>query len=133
MAFDVDALRAARRPWEFHFRGRTFIARHVSAPDCERFETMRTMAKRPKQHEIAWYWILRRAFPWGPRYWIMGDPVKIILKVLEPHERVAALSDFFARLQGRSPTDLQQTNQRDQRTNSTNGTSSRGSTPRQRA
>jgi hypothetical protein len=100
--FDVDAYRAAHRPWEFRHQGRTFIARHVSAPDCQRFDGWMATATRERQRQTAIRWILRRAFPWRPSYLLRGDPVRILL-ALEPAERMTALRDFFGRLRGESP------------------------------
>lgn len=120
MGFNVDAFREAHRPWSFTVGGKTFGARHVSAPDCQRFDRMRVAAGiDAKKHMRAIWWILRRAFPWRPSYMLRGDPVKIIL-ALEPAARGEAMADFFGSLQGLSPTTLQKT---------ANGTRSSARTP----
>jgi hypothetical protein len=103
MAFDVDAFRAAHRPWSFTVGGRTFLARHVSAPQCQRFERERAAAGADqRKHRTAFWRILRAAFPWRPSYLTRGDPVRIILDELEPPARAETLTDFFECLRGES-------------------------------
>jgi hypothetical protein len=98
--FDLEAYRAARRPWSFKTDdGRLFVAKHVSAMDALRFQEMGEAATRARQQVIALRFILRRAFPWRPSYMLRGDPVEIILN-FEPLARSEAMADFFEYLWG---------------------------------
>lgn len=100
MAFNVDDFRAAHRPWIFTVGGRSFVARHVSAPQIFRYQDrMKEAGIRTARIEAAIRWLLRLAFPWRPSYLLRGDPARIILR-LEPAARTAALADFFAALRG---------------------------------
>lgn len=100
MAFNADDFLAAHRPWSFTIGGRTFGARHVSAPSVQRFEQLRAAAKdNVRRQQFALWWLLRRAFPWRLSYLIRGDPVKIMLR-LPPAAQAEALRDFFACLRG---------------------------------
>lgn len=102
MAFDHKAFREAHRPWSFTTAdGRTFQARHVSAPQYERFDD-RFNHGTAQERRMAVAWILRIAFPWRLSYLLRGDPVKILL-AMEPAARKEALMDFFACLRGESP------------------------------
>ena len=110
MAFDVDAFRAAHRPWSFTVGGRTFGAKHVSALKVAEYERRaadasalyRTNPARGSRAQLAALrWLLRFAFPWRIDYLLRGNPVAIILS-LEPAARAEALRDFFASLQGKT-------------------------------
>lgn len=96
MAFDVNTFREAHRPWSFTVGRRTYTARHVSAPDSQRFDQQFAAARTDTDRIRALRWILRRAFPWRFSYQLRGDPVRIILDELEPAARQEALRDFFA-------------------------------------
>jgi hypothetical protein len=104
MPFDVNAFREAHRPWSLTVGARTFGARHVSAMAVQEFERRYEKAKVARDvhraTQRAWWWVLRRAFPWRPTYAMRGDPVKIILRELEPPARAEALRDFFVCLRG---------------------------------
>lgn len=100
MAYDVDAFRAAHRPWSFTVGGRTYQARHVSAPQVFRYQDLIAAAGEDRRrHDAALRWLLRRAFPWRFSYLLYGDPVRII-SALETAARQEALSDFFVALRG---------------------------------
>jgi hypothetical protein len=99
-SFNLDAFRAAHRPWSFQVGGFTFEARHVSARQVLRYEDrVRAAGKDERKLLSAVTWLLRRAFPFRPSYFWRGDPVGAILR-LEPAARRAALADFFSRLRG---------------------------------
>ena len=109
MAFDVDAFRAAHRPWSFTVGRRTFGATHVSAIKVAEYERRaadasalyKTNPRRGSRALLrALRWLLRYAFPWRVDYLIRGNPVTILLS-LEPAARAEALRDFFACLQGK--------------------------------
>lgn len=112
MAFDVDAVLAAHRAWSFTLGAQTFLARHVSAMTVVEYDHRATEAtallkKYPRRGSraqvMALRWLLRRAFPWRPSYLLRGDPVNLILR-LPPAARTETLTDFFACLQGMTPT-----------------------------
>jgi hypothetical protein len=103
MAFDLDAFRAAHEPWTFMARGRTYVARHVSAPQVMRYEQAIRRADSERARYAALWRLLRYAFPWRLSYLVYGDPVRVVMS-LEPRARIAALTDFFACLRGPSPT-----------------------------
>ncbi len=126
MAYNADQFREANRPWEFHFRGRTFLARHVSTPQCQRYDELIASAGPDVRAQVrAIRWVLRIAFPWRFSYLLRGDPVHLILHDLEPANRAQALKDFFACLRGTNPTLPQSLK--------TNGTLSLAPTRRRRA
>ncbi len=107
MAFDVDAFRAAHRPWSLTIQGRTFGARHVSAMQVQEYERRFSTAATESARLTAVTWLLRRAFPWRVSYLVRGDPVTLVLG-LEPAARAEALMDFFACLRtGTSPRNPQ--------------------------
>lgn len=118
MAFNADAFREAHRPWAFTLQGRTYSARHVSAPQVQAYERRAAAAKTEAQHRRALRILLRRAFPWRVSYLLRGDPVDLVIR-LEPAARREALTDFFACLAGKSPDPRQKTD----------GTNSPDSTP----
>lgn len=106
--FDVDAFQAAHLPWSFTLGGRTFGAKHVSAPRVAKYErklndAAALFAKSPLRANLARYtalrWLLRCAFPWRIDYLWRGDPVRLLIH-LPPAARTEALKDFFACLQG---------------------------------
>lgn len=111
MPFDVDAFRAAHRPWMLTIDGRAFTARHVSAPQVLEYQDrLRTAGDNATAVERALRWLLRRAFPWRPSYLVRGDPARLLLH-LEPAARAAAFADFFEALRG-GPTPTTQTGTR---------------------
>lgn len=106
MAFDLDAFRAAHRPWSFSIDGRTFGARHVSAPRIVQYMgKVAAAAGKERGLRRALRWVLRLAFPWRFSYLVRGDPVDLIFG-LEIAARNAALADFFACLEGKTKTSL---------------------------
>lgn len=108
MAFDLDAFREAHRPWRLTAGGRTWIARHVSARQFERYQQrVRDAQGDQRRILLAVRIILRQAFPWRFSYWIHGDPVTVLFG-LEPRALNAALADFFRHLRPDAPTTSQE-------------------------
>lgn len=103
MAFNVDAFREAHRPWAFAAGARTYEARHVSAPAVVDFHARFHAATTERERVRAIQQLLRLAFPRRLSYRWRGDPVRMIL-ALEPAAQREALTDFFACLEGRSPS-----------------------------
>jgi hypothetical protein len=100
MPFNVDAFREAHRPWILTVGGRAFAARHVSAPQVQRYQDrIKEAGDDLARFESAVRWLLRRAFPWRPSYLLRGDPARIVLR-LEPAARSAALADVYEALRG---------------------------------
>lgn len=107
MTFDVEAFRAAHRPWTLRVGARAYVAQHVSALQVFRYQELAAAAGADRrEQERALRWILRKAFPWRFSYLRFGDPVRIILG-LEPAARSEALQDFFEALRG-GPTNQSQ-------------------------
>ena len=100
MTFDVRTYRATTcPPWQFTSQdGRTFVARHVSAPAVDRF--IREYDAAPPDspvRERAVHQLLRQAFPYRLSYfWRHRDDAVRQLYGLDPRTRAAALRDFFA-------------------------------------
>lgn len=103
MAFSADLFRAAHRPWQLTTGGRTFVARHVSAPAVVAFHTRFAEARSETGRMRALRRLLRLAFPWRFSYLVRGDPVRILAR-MEPAAQRAALADFFVALEGKSPS-----------------------------
>ncbi|MEA3245259.1 MAG: hypothetical protein U9Q74_03785 [Gemmatimonadota bacterium] len=101
MAFDLDAFRDAHRPWRYTAGGRTHIARPVSTPAVLAFHAEFNAAADEAGRLRALRRVLRLAFPRRISYRWRGDPVAHILG-LEPAARKAAITDFFASLEGKS-------------------------------
>lgn len=98
VGFSADAWRAAREPWTYTERGRTWVARPVSAEAVagafDRLSKQRgdLAAERREVGRL-----LRLAFPWRPSRMWRGDPVRRIL-ALEPGLYQAVIKSFFASL-----------------------------------
>lgn len=104
MAFDLAAFRRVHRPWRFTIGRRAFDARYISAPNCsEFFRRLGAAGPDPAKRRRAFYWLLRRAFPWRVSYRFSGDPVTIILDQLTPVARRSALNDLVESLAGGEP------------------------------
>lgn len=124
MAFDSTQWTEAHQPWTVTVGGRTFTARHVSAPQAmayqRRLADAQALPKSPDESDaqhamritkaclIAQHWILRVAFPWRISY-LRGDPVALILK-LPPGAKHEALADFFVCLWAGLPSLSSRTN-----------------------
>lgn len=91
-AFDADAYRQAREPFELTLGGRTYRARPVSAELVVRLNGELAADERRARKAIER--LLRAAFPWRASYLWFGDPVRQFL-ALDVATRNAGLRDFF--------------------------------------
>lgn len=89
--FTAEAYRRAFDPWAFTARGRTHVARPVSA-----FRVVRFLGDAARNPDRALHDLLREAFP-RPAWWrrpFTVDPVRVLL-ALEPAVLSAVMADFF--------------------------------------
>lgn len=93
--FDADAWLAAHEPWTLKLAGRVHVARPVSILAIQRFQAgIVSAGDNVDRQRKAIRTVLRVAYPFRVRYWVGGDPVKMVMG-LDEAARQAVLADFF--------------------------------------